>query len=93
MSDMCGGKANTVAALAQELGLTNTRFDYAAHGQSTGNFRDQTISSWLADAIAVYERFADGPQILIGSSMGAWIALLLNRYLLDRGQKPVKALC
>ncbi len=61
MSDMCGGKANTVAALAQELGLTNTRFDYAAHGQSTGNFRDQTISSWLADAIAVYERFADGP--------------------------------
>lgn len=92
MSDMCGGKANAMAALATEMGLACTRFDYAAHGQSTGDFRDQTISSWLSDAIAVYERFANGPQILVGSSMGAWIALLLNKYLLEKGRPAAKAL-
>lgn len=92
MSNMCGGKAEAVEALGQELGLSTTRFDYAAHGQSGGDFRDQTISSWLSDAIAVYEKFAEGPQILVGSSMGAWIALLLNRYLLEQGQPPAKAL-
>ena len=92
MSNMCGGKAIAMAALAQELGLASTRFDYAAHGQSSGDFRDQTISSWLADAVAVYQRFADGPQILVGSSMGAWIALLLNQYLLEHGHPPAKAL-
>lgn len=92
MSNMCGGKAEAVEALGQELGLSTTRFDYAAHGQSGGEFRDQTISSWLSDAIAVYEKFAEGPQILVGSSMGAWIALLLNKYLLEQGQPPAKAL-
>ncbi|MCF4097301.1 alpha/beta hydrolase [Maritalea mediterranea] len=92
MSNMCGGKAEAVEALGQEMGLATTRFDYAAHGQSSGDFRDQTISGWLSDAIAVYERFAHGPQILIGSSMGAWLALLLNRYLLEQGHPPAKAL-
>ncbi|WP_424983935.1 alpha/beta hydrolase [Maritalea sp. S77] len=92
MSNMCGGKAEAMEALGQELSLSTTRFDYAAHGQSSGDFRDQTISSWLSDAIAVYEKFAEGPQILVGSSMGAWIALLLNRYLLEQGQPPAKAL-
>lgn len=92
MSNMRGGKAEAMEALGQELGLSTTRFDYAAHGQSSGEFRDQTISSWLSDAIAVYEKFAEGPQILVGSSMGAWIALLLNKYLLEQGQPPAKAL-
>lgn len=92
MSNMCGGKAEAMESLGQELGLASTRFDYAAHGQSSGNFRDQTISSWLSDAVAVYEHLAEGPQILVGSSMGAWIALLLNTYLLENGHPPAKAL-
>lgn len=92
MSHMCGGKAQAMEALGREMGLATTRFDYAAHGQSGGDFRDQTISRWLKDAIAVYERFADGPQILVGSSMGAWIALLLNKYLIESGRPPAKAL-
>lgn len=92
MSNMCGGKAEAMVTTGQELGLSTTRFDYAGHGQSGGDFRAQTISSWLSDALAVYAKFANGPQILVGSSMGAWIALLLNQHLAAHDLPPAKAL-
>ncbi|WP_421855736.1 alpha/beta hydrolase [Oricola sp.] len=75
MSDMLGSKAETLAALASQSGLSYTRHDYSGHGESGGAFRDGTISRWLAQSIAVFERYTEGPQILVGSSMGAWIAL------------------
>ena len=58
-------------------GRAFTRFDYSGHGESGGDFADGTISRWLEEARAVFERLRAGPQIVIGSSMGGWIALLL----------------
>ena len=55
------------------------RFDYSGHGESGGEFTDGTIGRWLAESLAVYRQFAKGPQVLIGSSMGGWLALLLAR--------------
>ena len=60
------------------------RFDYSGHGESGGRFEDGTMSRWLEEARAVFETFTAGPQILIGSSMGGWIALLLARELAQR---------
>ena len=54
------------------------RFDYSGHGESGGDFADGTIGRWLEESVAVFERFA-GPQVLVGSSMGGWLALLLAR--------------
>lgn len=79
-SEMTGGKASAIDALGAETGLCVTRFDYSGHGASDGAFEDGTVSDWLADAIAVF-RSTDGPQIVVGSSMGGWMALLLNRAL------------
>src|SRR5690606_17980878 len=53
------------------------RHDYSGHGESGGAFADGTISKWLGESLAVFQRFTDGPQVLVGSSMGAWIALRL----------------
>ena len=75
-SDMTGGKAQAVDALGARLGHGVTRFDYSGHGASSGRFEDGTISQWLEDAAAVFEQATQGPQILIGSSMGGWMALL-----------------
>jgi pimeloyl-ACP methyl ester carboxylesterase len=58
-------------------GLAATRFDYSGHGQSAGRFEDGTISRWLEEALAVFDAHASGRQIVFGSSMGGWIALLL----------------
>ncbi len=80
-SDMAGSKAMALDALGAERGLAVTRFDYSGHGVSGGDFNDGTISRWLEEAEAVYAT-TDGPQIIIGSSMGGWIALLLARALL-----------
>lgn len=74
-SDMLGTKAETLDALARENGLSFTRHDYSGHGESGGKFTDGTISKWLAESIAVFEQKTSGPQILVGSSMGGWIAL------------------
>jgi pimeloyl-ACP methyl ester carboxylesterase len=60
------------------------RFDYSGHGESSGRFTDGTIGRWLADSLAVFEASCRGPQILVGSSMGAWLALLLVRALRQR---------
>ncbi|MGV8832620.1 MAG: alpha/beta hydrolase [Devosia sp.] len=83
-SDMAGSKAMALDALGAERGLAVTRFDYSGHGISGGAFDDGTISRWLEEAEAVYAG-TNGPQIIVGSSMGGWIALLLARALLARG--------
>ena len=84
-SDMAGSKAMALDALGAEQGLAVTRFDYSGHGLSGGAFDDGTISRWLEEAEAVLAT-TSGPQIIVGSSMGGWLALLLARALLRRGR-------
>jgi pimeloyl-ACP methyl ester carboxylesterase len=69
---------------AGERGRGSIRFDYSGHGESGGAFVDGTIGRWLEESAAVFEAFAQGPQIVVGSSMGGWIALLLARALRQR---------
>lgn len=76
-SDMTGEKASALHAAAEADGRPFVRFDYTGHGSSSGRFEEGTISRWHADALAVLDRLTEGPQILIGSSMGGWLALLL----------------
>jgi pimeloyl-ACP methyl ester carboxylesterase len=83
-SDMKGTKAEALAQWAQAHGRACTRFDYSGHGESGGAFTDGTIGRWLDDSLAVFEACCRGPQILIGSSMGGWLALLLVRALKQR---------
>jgi pimeloyl-ACP methyl ester carboxylesterase len=84
-SDMKGTKAQALADWAAHESRACVRFDYSGHGESEGVFEDGTIGRWLADSIAVFDAFCRGPQILIGSSMGGWLALLLVRALRQRG--------
>ena len=84
-SDMVSTKASVLADWAAVRGLACTRFDYSGHGQSGGRFEDGTISRWLEEARAVFARQTQGPQIVVGSSMGGYIALLLLRALLREG--------
>jgi pimeloyl-ACP methyl ester carboxylesterase len=83
-SDMVSTKASDLAAHAADRGLAYTRFDYSGHGQSGGAFTDGTIGRWLEEALAVFDR-TRGRQIVVGSSMGGYIALLLLRALQNRG--------
>jgi len=85
-SDMISTKASVLAAFAEKTGTPYLRFDYSGHGQSTGPIEDFTIGDWLAESLACFDQFTHGPQVLIGSSMGGWIALLLARELVRRGQ-------
>lgn len=78
-SDMNGTKAQALDAWAEARGRSYLRFDYFGHGASSGAFRDGTITRWRDDALAVLDNLCDGPQVLVGSSMGAWIALLIAR--------------
>jgi pimeloyl-ACP methyl ester carboxylesterase len=80
-SDMKGTKAEALAHWAQATGRACTRFDYSGHGESGGAFTDGTIGRWLEDALAVFDACCCGPQILVGSSMGGWLALLMVRAL------------
>ncbi|MEO1039077.1 MAG: alpha/beta hydrolase [Pseudomonadota bacterium] len=75
-SDMTGIKASALDAWAAASGRAFVRFDYFAHGQSSGEWREGTLSRWSADALAVLDELTEGPQILVGSSMGAWSSLL-----------------
>src|SRR5580700_3807597 len=84
-SDMKGTKAAALADWAAQAGRACVRFDYSGHGESESAFTDGTIGRWLADSLAVFDACCRGPQILIGSSMGGWLALLLVRALRQRG--------
>lgn len=84
-SDMAGTKAEALHAWAEGAGVGFLRFDYAGHGESGGAFADQTLSDWLADAEAMLAQVA-GPLVLVGSSMGGWIALLAALKALQRVQ-------
>jgi pimeloyl-ACP methyl ester carboxylesterase len=80
-SDMKGTKALALDAWAAGQGRACVRFDYSGHGESGGQFADGTIGRWLEESLAVFGRFCRGPQIVVGSSMGGWMALLLAREL------------
>jgi pimeloyl-ACP methyl ester carboxylesterase len=83
-SDMKGTKAEALARWAELQGRACVRFDYSGHGESDGVFTDGTIGRWLADSLAVFDACCRGRQILIGSSMGGWLALLMVRALKQR---------
>ncbi|MDT8345711.1 MAG: alpha/beta hydrolase [Thermohalobaculum sp.] len=78
-SDMTGTKALFLEDWARARGRAFLRFDYRGHGASSGDFLDGCIGDWADDAAEAVARLTDGPQILVGSSMGGWIALLLAR--------------
>jgi len=75
-SDMAGSKALALQEWAQACGRAYVRFDYFGHGRSGGAFEDGTIGRWRADALAVIDQVTDGPLVLVGSSMGGWLACL-----------------
>ena len=83
-SDMTGTKALWLEQWALARGRTFLRFDYSGHGTSSGAFEDGCIGDWAADAVAVIATLTEGPQVLVGSSMGGWIALLVARALPGR---------
>ena len=76
-SDMTGTKALALEAFCREQGRAFTRFDYSGHGESSGDFADGTIGAWAEDALAVVDRVTEGPLLVVGSSMGGWIMLLV----------------
>ena len=76
-SDMLGTKAEFLNDWSIKRGCAFLRFDYSGHGESDGAFEDGCIGMWAADALAAFDALTDGPQVLVGSSMGAWIATLL----------------
>lgn len=75
---MTGIKATTLEAHCRGKGQQYTRFDYQGHGASSGRFEDGTIGLWRDDLLAVFDNITDGPQVIVGSSMGGWMALLLT---------------
>ena len=83
-SDMTGTKAEHLADWARQQGRAYVRLDYSGHGQSGGDFGDGSIGDWLQDAVAVIAARTEGPQILVGSSMGRWMALLVARAMPGR---------
>ncbi len=83
-SDMTGGKARALEAFCRDRGQAFLRFDYRGHGASSGRFEDGGIGDWADDAIAALDALTAGPQILIGSSMGGWIMLLVALARPDR---------
>lgn len=83
-SDMAGTKATFLDHLCARTGLACVRFDYRGHGASSGRFEEGTIGRWLEDALAIVDRVTQGPLVLVGSSMGGWIALLLARARRER---------
>ena len=85
-SDMDSTKATALDAEAGRLGLGVLRFDYSGHGRSDGRLEDGTISCWLEETLALLRAESQGPQILVGSSMGGWLALLAARALGETGE-------
>jgi pimeloyl-ACP methyl ester carboxylesterase len=87
MSGMEGAKAEALAALARDTRHPGFRFDYSGHGASGGEFLDGTMSGWLAQSLHMFTRKAPGRRIVVGSSMGGWLALLLYRELRIRNPR------
>ena len=83
-SDMGGTKAVALQAWAERTGRAFLRFDYSGHGESSGAFLDGAIGDWAQDAVAAISALTTGPQVLVGSSMGGWMALLVARALPGR---------
>lgn len=86
-SDMASTKAGFLDEWARTRGRAFLRFDYSGHGASKGRFEDGCIGDWLAQAAGVFAQSTEGPQIVIGSSMGGWLALLLARLLAEKGEE------
>ena len=76
MSDMTGRKAEALAEFCAARGQGFLRFDHFAHGESSGTMEEATVGAWASDAVAVLDRLTQGPLLLVGSSMGAWVMLL-----------------
>jgi pimeloyl-ACP methyl ester carboxylesterase len=93
-SDMCGTKAEAMDKWAAEKGHACCRHDYSGHGESSGDFMQGTISRWLEESMAVFDRYCEtGNHVLVGSSMGGWVALRMVQELARRGQSErLKAL-
>jgi pimeloyl-ACP methyl ester carboxylesterase len=85
-SNMRGEKASALDRLAAEMGCAFLRFDYSGHGESSGRFEDGTIGIWLEESLAVLRGLTSGPQVVVGSSMGAWIALLVAKAFAASGE-------
>ena len=83
-SDMTGSKAQHLQAWAEATGRAFLRFDYSGHGQSEGDFLEGCIGDWAADAQAAIASLTTGPQVLVGSSMGGWMALLAAKAMPGR---------
>src|SRR5690349_24027538 len=83
-SDMEGAKALALDAFAERRGLSMLRFDYSGTGSSGGRFEDGTLSLWLEESLAAVDALTEGPLILVGSSMGGWIALHLAQLRRER---------
>lgn len=83
-SDMMGGKAIALEARCRAEGRAFLRFDYTGHGESSGRFEDGTIGRWAEDAVTAIDGATDGPQVLVGSSMGGWVMLLAALARRDR---------
>ena len=90
-SDMRGTKAEALNAWAAAQSRAYVRFDYSGHGESGGAFVDGTIGQWLEESLAVFDAYCRGPQIVVGSSMGGWLALLLARALRQRAEAGTPA--
>lgn len=93
-SDMLGTKAQALDTWSNQTGHACCRHDYSGHGESGGDFADGTISRWLEESLAVFDAFcAEGSHVLVGSSMGGWVALRMVQELAKRGQSQrLKAL-
>lgn len=85
-SDMSGTKAEALAEFGRDQGREVVRFDYSGHGQSGGDFENACVSDWLEEARAVFEECCGESTVLVGSSMGGWIALLLALALKESGR-------
>ncbi len=83
-SDKEGTKALALEAWARAQGRAFLRFDYSGHGKSSGEFLDGAIGDWFEDALAAIDALTEGPQVLVGSSMGGWISLLVARRIPER---------
>jgi pimeloyl-ACP methyl ester carboxylesterase len=89
-SDMKGTKAQALDEWAATQRRACVRFDYSGHGESSGSFADGTIGQWHEESLKVFDAFCEGPQVVVGSSMGGWMALLLARALAKRPASRAK---